>query len=648
MRKRILLWLIAALIFSPGRKLLAQRNWLAGSTTETALASGLAHIESWRKTEKENIRQLLGRLPDTVRQTLISRSEKDLDYAWPNLPATVFLQFGQNGNRTNYQNMREARRRVLNELVIGELLERKGRFIPQIVNGVWAICEESTWAYPAHLSLQKKYSPLPYPGEDIIDLGAATTSSQLAWIWFLLKDTLAAVSPVIPGRIVYELERRIVTPYLGRDDFWWMGLHGQSVNNWNPWVNGNVLLSALLVEKEDARLTATVYKTMQSVDKFINQYPEDGGCDEGPSYWTMAGGALIRYLQWLDDATAGKVRITDRPLIGNMGRYIYKLNIGGNAFVDFADAHPETTPDITAVFTFGQACRDEDLKSFAAYFASQDGSAAGQFSHMQGNLDRFISYLQIFPEIQQATPRQPLPKTAWLPDLQVLTVRRQAGSAEGLFLAAKGGTNDESHNHNDVGNFIIYADGKPAVIDIGVGTYTRQTFSKDRYKIFTMQSAWHNLPTINGVMQRQGKDFRARNVHFSEGRSKTALSMDISGAYPEAAGVDSWIRSLTFGGDRITLREKYALKEYKQPFTLSLITPLQATVKGSDIILKSEDNSYGLKIRYDPRQFEVKIEDRKLDDPSLIHAWGSSLRRLLLISRKHDLKGGYSLVFEKG
>lgn len=557
-----------------------------------------------------------------------------------------FLQFGENGNRSNYQNIRGERRKALSELVTGELLERKGRFIPQIINGIWAICEESTWAYPAHLSLQRKYSPLPNPGEAIVDLGAGETAAEMSWIYFLLKDELAKTSTVIPRRIHYELEKRIITPYLERNDFWWMGMQGQSVNNWNPWVNGNVLLTTLLVEKDSSNMTDAVYKTMRSVDYFINQYPDDGGCDEGPSYWSVAGGALIKYLQLLDNATNDKVDITNHPLIHNMGRYIYKLNIDKNEFVDFADAHRFTTPDVPAVFAFGEACMDDTLKMFAAYYAMQTGNAADRFLSMAGNLHAFINYLRIYPEIKNVIPRQPLLGQAWLPDLQVLTARSQAGSSDGLFLAAKGGTNGESHNHNDVGNFIIYVNGQPAIIDIGVGTYTRQTFSKDRYKIFTMQSAWHNLPTINGVMQRQGKEYLARDVRFSNDRNKINLSMDIAGAYPKEAGVKSWIRSLSFNKDQITLQEKYILQTYKEPSVLSLITSLQVQIKGGDIILENKEQHYGLKIHFDARQFEVKVEDKPLEDRSLLHSWPNSIRRILLINKKRALTNNYTIVFQ--
>lgn len=623
----------------------AQRNWLVGSTTQAELATDLRQIDHWRQDQKRSILQAIGELPPAIQQDLVRNGERYLSFAWPALPATQYLEFAQTGNRSDYESSLGKRRAALSALVIAELVENKGRFIPQIINGIWATCEESTWALPAHLGLQKKYTALPEPGENIIDLGAGSTTALLSWTYFLLKDKLEAITPVIPGRMHKELEDRILTPYLQRDDFWWMGFHGQSVNNWNPWVNQNVLLTSLLTEGDSSKLNATVYKTMQSVDHFINQYPEDGGCDEGPAYWSEAGGKLITYLELLKTSTGGKIDITGRPLICNIGRYIYKVNIGKNSFVDFADAHPFLTPDVSSILEYGEACGDDTLKQFASWFAVQNGAAADYFPKTENDLYAFIRYLKTYAAIRSVPPRQPLPKLSWLPDLQVLTVRGKAGSTDGLFLAAKGGTNGESHNHNDVGNFIIYVNGQPAIIDIGVGTYTRETFSRDRYKIFTMQSAWHNLPTINGIMQKEGIKYRASNVQYSDHGGDVHLSMNIAGAYPPEAGVRSWVRSLDFKQDGILLKEQYTLLKYNSPFTLSLITPMQTIkVEGDQITLANESGQH-LTIRFDPRHFEVKIEDKPLADPSLQHSWGKSLKRILLMDKSAKLKGDYTLSF---
>ena len=48
----------------------------------------------------------------------------------------------------------------------------------------------------------------------------------------------------------------------------------------------------------------------------------------------------------------------------------------------------------------------------------------------------------------------------WFNDIQVVTARHKD-----LFFAAHGGHNAESHNHNDVGDFVYYAKGEPIIID---------------------------------------------------------------------------------------------------------------------------------------------------------------------------------------
>ncbi len=63
--------------------------------------------------------------------------------------------------------------------------------------------------------------------------------------------------------------------------------------------------------------------------------------------------------------------------------------------------------------------------------------------------------------------------------------------------------------------------GKPALIDVGRPTYTRQTFSGDRYKIWAMQSAYHNLPTVNGHMQEAGSQYAARKVSYQVDHNRT-------------------------------------------------------------------------------------------------------------------------------
>ncbi len=146
-------------------------------------------------------------------------------------------------------------------------------------------------------------------------------------------------------------------------------------------------------------------------------------------------------------------------------------------------------------------------------------------------------------------------------------------TADGLFLAAKGGHNNESHNHNDVGNFIIYLNGEPAIIDVGVETYRRQTFSNERYTIWTMQSAYHNLPTINGQMQMNGRQYAARNVTFERRQNGIKFGLNLENAYTEEAGIQSFRRTVEFNkGTEILLKDQFLFDNANNQVDLNIMT----------------------------------------------------------------------------
>jgi hypothetical protein len=623
------------------------RNLLTKEISATEVKSIVANLPAWRATTKEKILNELKDLSKADKESLLKFGEKYLTYSWPALPAYNYLDFVRNGNRDIFQGKVGERRAALYCLVMAELIEAKGRFLPQIVNGIWATCEESTWCWPAHIGAQGKIG-LPDPNQDIIDLGAGETSINLAWVFFMMEDSLEKISPEISDRVQFELSRRIIQPYL-KIDFWWMGFPQKKVNNWNIWINRNCLYTIALTEKNSSIAEKSIQRILASADNFINSYGDDGGCEEGTHYWEEASGHMIGLLDLLKEISNGKVDFSKDPLIAKMGQYIYQLHISGGYYVDFADAAPRPNLQPATIYLFGKTIKDSVMMQFASYLASKQN-----FSDVLlkcTSLYNYFTNLKLYNEILDTTPKDPCVKESWFPNLQLMTARDNGGMAKGFFIAAKGGNNGVSHGHNDVGNFIVYVDGNPALVDVGVGTYTAQTFNADRYKIWTMQSAWHNLPTINGVQQKNGTNYKAENVSFNSSGKKVNFKLDIANAYPEEAKVKSWVRSLAlFRGGKIVLKENYELKEFKDPFTLSLMTPLNAQEENGKIILNGigdDGKKYGLVIKYNTQGFNVTTEIKLMDDEALRRNWGKELRRIVFQSKKKDLKGNYIIEMER-
>jgi hypothetical protein len=633
------------------------RRLLAPTYPVSTLKQILLTREAWRPYPTAAKPEGLERVPARVRQAYIDEGVRRLEGDWAPLPASVFLEYVRTGDRSHYEALSFARRARLADLVLGELFERKGRFLDQIVNGVWAISEESFWGVPAHMGLQHAGPGLPDVSEPVVDLFAAETGALMAWTSYLLGPELDKVNPLITKRITLETERRILQPYFEREDWGYLGYtwrrrtgYVRPVNNWNPWVNSNVLTAALILEQDPDRRVALVHKVMETLDAFVEPYPADGGCDEGPSYWNRAGGSLFDVLDLLHSASAGRIDVFDTPLVRAIGRYIARTYIAGPYFIDFADASAKIDLEAPLVYRFGRAVGDQTMMGFAAYAAREQHFGEGVLPASFGVLGRVLPALFSLEALAAQTPVEPLMGDVWLPDLQVMAARSVPDRRDGFYLAAKGGHNDESHNHNDVGNFIAYYDGAPVLIDAGAQTYTAATFSSRRYELWNNQSGFHNLPTINGVMQHDGRAFEARDVKYDAAAQMARLSLDLAGAYPETAHVQSWRRTITLHRGRdVEVDEDYRLSAFTAPFTENFLTSLGAEVAAPGRVRLSDPARPGGRtfvLVFDASRFNPTVETIPVTDTRMHGSWGDRLVRVVLTSRTTGLSDRFAVRLE--
>ena len=506
-------------------------------------------------------------LDEETRKHHVALGEERLGFEWPAIPARMILGFLRHGDRKTPENTRSVRRGALADLVLAECFENKGRFLDDIINGIWCTCEESYWGNLGALHLQKAGHDFPDPNERVVDLFTAETGAFLAWINYLLEPQLAAVSPLIPDRIRYEIETRILEVNRRRDDFWWMGFGERRVNNWNPWINSNWLTCVALQETGDRR-TEAVQKIIRSLDVFIEEYPTDGGCDEGPGYWGRAAASLFDCLEFLSLCTNDSINVYDQPLIREMAAFIYRTHIHDDWYVNFADASARVKPTPYLVYKFGQRVGDPKMEAFGASLIA--GSSPGRGDTIQRYLPRLFS-----EDVGQNAARTiPYESEVWLDKIEVMCARETPGKPDGFFLAAKGGHNAESHNHNDIGTFVIYDDGRPLIVDAGVGTYTGQTFGPDRYKLFTMRSSYHNVPTVNGVEQNEGEQYRASLANCTHSDLISSLQLDIGGAYPAEAGIKTWHRTIRLERPgTILVNDRFEVDGIRDRFYQHLMTP---------------------------------------------------------------------------
>jgi hypothetical protein len=573
------------------------------------------------------------------RQALVTAAEPLLGTSWPELKATLFMEFQRTGNRRHYETASYTRRTMLQQLAMAECVENQGRFVDDIINGIWAICEESFWDVAAHnryVTIENfgRGGPLPDVQNPVVALFSAETGATIGFVHYLLGSVLDEVDPIITNRIRHEIRIRLLEPFMARDDWWWLGLEpgGRQgpPNNWNPWIISNLLAISLLIEDDEDRQAALVHRCLRGLDLFLAGYHPDGGCDEGITYWERAGACVFDCLDVLESATNGAISVWKEPLIREMGRYVYRTHIGGTWYVNFADGSAKTVPAPNLVYHYGQRIGDESLVAHGTASAAEGWTRDHGFQNYARVLRNLFHPI---PSLETA-PAYPHILQSWLDGIEVLTAREIAGSEQGLFLAAKGGHNGESHNHNDVGSFIVGLDGQPVLIDVGVGEYTRKTFSDQRYELWTMQSAYHNLPTINGHQQSPGQAFAARNVRAGLSESHAELTLDIAGAWPDEAGVERWERTfLLERGEKATVvvEDDWLLRHAPDSLVVTLMAAgdVDLIVPGT---LRLAGANRPLFVNYDAAVWSPTIERIDVDDSRLTPVWGAFVTRILLTS----------------
>lgn len=485
------------------------------------------------------------------RADLLEMAGELKDVPYPMCTASQFMAFAKTGSRAAYEEPYFLRRRKLVVSVLQLCLEGGGDALAAVIDGIWCICEESSWVISAHNvnaipgapSPQEK--PLPDVLAPYVDLFAAQTGMILALTDALVGGALDEAAPVLRQRIHLEIERRILTPFMTRDDFWWMGFIRKDLCNWTPWIVSNVFIAAALMLREPLDFARLLERGCGMLDRWLAIMPQDGGCDEGTAYYNMAGGALLDCLELLERATQGGLALWKEEKIRNILSFPVKTQLENGWFVNFADCDARPFLSGERIQTAGEKLGDPALTVLGIRHRGTPRQEIGDVPHFSRLL------MRLFHPAPEAADGAAQTRDVWLPDLQLRVAERG-----GLILCAKGGHNGESHNHNDVGSFMLYADGEPEIIDVGNMTYTAKTFSQERYTLFNTRSAYHNLPLIGGFEQLSGMEHRAKNVM----RLDDGLALELSQAYDERAGVLRFERTLALQ-DALTLQDVLELHE---------------------------------------------------------------------------------------
>ena len=471
----------------------------------------------------------------------IAAEEFKKDAGSKGLTFDLYKIFFETGSRLEYEAEYILHRKRLNAFMIMCLAGED--YIGELENAIWTICDEFTWALPAHLG------GLPVAEHfRRIDLFAAETALMLSETLSLLEDKL---NPMVAERMRFELLRRVIEPYKAGTAH--ISLHA----NWAAVTMAGIAAAVLYIcEKEEA--TALIPQMVLQMQKFLDSFQEDGCCLEGPLYWEYGFSHFCMFADYLFHYTKGEINLMQDEKVHNIALYRQKVTLEPDKVIPFADSShifkyhvglshflAKQYDDVLPIFEENEVTFEEDLRQ------------------------RFGSMIRDFYWYDEHIYGKNLPNGKYGFTDSMQTVFRK----DKFVLAVKGGHNDEPHNHNDLGSFVFFADGQFILDDPGWSEYEDGYFGANRYHHICASSLGHSAPIINGKTQIPGKDAKTILLENTE----THVKLDVSAAYGEI-----FIRDFSVTEEGVTITDTF---DETAEVTERLITRIKPEVKGDTVTI---------------------------------------------------------------
>lgn len=474
------------------------RRWLA----DAASTGDLAALIRRSKSTPYVLAQLRATAPDLA--TL------------PALTYTGYRTFEQIGERRSHESKYMMRRAMLTRAVLELILGNEPEEMRDRIHDLmWAICEETSWVFPAHEEQGPDYWDLDPPAKrayalggpdtgahtmltrepDSIDLFCAETGASLSEAVHLVGRHL---SSEVVLRVKHEVERRIFRPYLhfGRRHWWFKG-----ALNWNGVCNGAISLAFLRLEKDPDVLAQALSMALEGFEAYIaTGFEADGGSIEGVGYWNYG---LIYYTavsELLREITRGELDLLSGERMRRIAAYPPTMQLSTGRYVNNGDAEEYTglTPGTTQ-----RIARRTGVRALRVDEGGLDQFNVNSCHKLAIMLRNAAWWDGTFAPAQR-------PKDAVLPDVGVVKHVGETAGGKPVVLAAKAGHNDGHHSHCDVAHFIVHVGDESLLCDPGRGLYSKEYFRRQRYDNVFNSARGHSVPVIGGKLQAPGPEFGGR------------------------------------------------------------------------------------------------------------------------------------------
>ena len=482
----------------------------------------------------------------------------------PHLTYTTYRNVQRFTDRLPYQAVR-GDRRTKTALAAMKVIFGDDDYLNLLHDYVWVTCEETNWMLPQ----------VDHMG---IELRVPATALDLAEIIVALSNKM---EDKIQDRVRQEIESRVLTPYLRHPNgyHWYKG-----TNNWNGVINGAIGCCFLLLEKDPERLSRALEIVLVGLDAFLETaFEPDGASGEGTGYWMYGLSNFICFSEMLRNRTRGGIDLLSTDRVKQIAHYPIDAMLSPGHYFAYSDCDERVSLEAGLVTRLIERTGVEELRGALAEPA---GTSMG--------LSRFHTAWRNTFWWDGKRPAPPKLDDVWLTESDVVRLVSKTASGTDVVLAAKAGHNGVSHNHNDIGHFVIHAGGETLLCDPEKGLYDLYRRHGHDANLFA-NSIGHSVPKVGDTPQSKGTEFRGKILSSEIHNGKKQITMELAGAY-DGTDLESLKRTLTLEGGNLALEDRFEFAGESQPIEEAFVTWLDPVIDGATARISGERQQLELEI----------------------------------------------------
>jgi hypothetical protein len=526
---------------------------------------------------------------------LLQEADRMLIQKIPPYDEALYMGFFTKGDSQSGKDLLAKRIRYLVSLVWAECIENQGKYMTGIESTLKDLITQKTWVNP------RNYSEKNFDG--LVELSTASYAHNIAQTLYLLGDKL---SPEIRKASIDALYQRAFNPILrtfetqNKDHGWLVG-----TNNWNAVCLAGVTGAALTVIENAEERAVFVTIAERYIKNFVAGFLDDGYCTEGLGYFNYGFGNYIVLREKILQATNGKIDLfKDNPRISAIAWFLPNMEIINDVYPAIADCRLNTKPS-GSILQYMSKTLGMGLKKYESM------SFEGSTQNLVDDIMYIFPNSTVQPGNLKSTVSQQSRLYSYFQNAGVLTVRPEKDHKHALGVNIKGGSNNEHHNHNDLGSFTIVVGNEVMAGDPGSIPYTAKTFSDERYSYKSLGSYGHPVALIAGKEQRTGAEAQAKILGTDFTPNKDIIRMDLSSAYevPELKKLTREFSYFRSKNEKLQISDEF---EFSSPqlFETALITRLKwRQISANQLILEGKNENLQVTVTSPNGGFSIKSED---------------------------------------